>query len=130
MEKKKKKKKRKEAPTRKDIRVTIKNNIPSQDPAKANAGNTVTFVNQDLDEKVLRFALDENGNEFHPIGLIIAPGPNSFVTIVAVDPENGNPSSTAFYTIGPPKSGGGISAGPDDDTYQVIIGSTSKNKRE
>lgn len=121
----KKKKKRKEAPTRKDIRVTIKNNIPSQNPAKANAGNTVTFVNQDLDEKILRFALDENGDEFHPIGLIIAPGPNSFVTIVAVDPETGKPSSTAFYAIGKAESGGRISADPDDDTYQVIVGSSS-----
>jgi hypothetical protein len=124
----KKKKKRKEAPTRKDIRVTIKKNIPSQNPAKANAGNTVTFINQDLDEKILRFALDENGDEFHPIGLIIAPGPNSFVTIVAVDPQTGKPSSTAFYAIGKAEGGGRISADPDDDTYQVIVGSSLRDE--
>jgi hypothetical protein len=113
------------APTRKNIRVTITNDVPNQDPAKAEAGNTITFVNEDLTEKVLRFAVDENGTEFHPIGLIIPPGPNSFVTILAVNPENGKDSSTAYYSIGTQDKDGRISASPDDDTYQVIVGSSS-----
>jgi hypothetical protein len=112
-----------EAPTRKNIRVTIKNNVPSQDPAKAEAGNTITFVNEDLTEKELRFAVSEDSSEFHPIGLIIPPGPNSFVTIVAVNPKNGKDSSTAYYSIGTAGKDGRISPRPDDDTYQVIVGS-------
>jgi hypothetical protein len=116
------------APTRKNITVTIHDNIPSEEAVNANAGNTITFINMDRTEKLLRFALNENGTEFHPIGLMLAPGPEAAATIIAVDPENGAESSTAYYTIKTVDKDGRISAGPDDDTYQVIVGSSSKNK--
>jgi hypothetical protein len=113
----------KTAPTRKNITVTINGNIPSQNPAKADAGNTITFINMDTSEKILRFAVDERGGEFHPIGLMLAPGPEAAATIIAVNPKNGKNSSTAFYTISTVESDGKLAGGPDDDTYQVIVGS-------
>ena len=116
------------APTRKNIVVTIKDDIPSQNPAKASAGNTITFINMDKTEKVLRFAADENGNEFHPLGLMLAPGPEAAATIIAVDPENGAEYSTAFYTISTVDKEGRLGGDPDDDTYQVIVGSSSFEK--
>jgi hypothetical protein len=119
----------KTAPTRKNITVTIKDSIPSQNPAKADPGNTVTFLNMDTTEKVLRFAVDANGTEFHPIGLMLPPGPDGAATIIAVDPKNGKSSTTAFYTISTVQSDGGFAAGPDDDTYQVIVGSGGNENR-
>jgi hypothetical protein len=116
------------APTRKNIKVKITDNIPSQDPAVADAGNTIEFVNMDLTEKVLRFKVEEDGTEYHPIGLIIPPGPESFAQIVAVNPENGKPSSNVFYSIKTAKSDGKLGGDPDDDTYQVIVGSSSNEK--
>jgi hypothetical protein len=119
----------KAAPTRKNITVTINGDVPSQNPAKADAGNTITFINMDTSEKILRFATDANGTEFHPIGLMLAPGPDAAATIIAVDPKNGKTSSTAFYTISTVESDGRLSEGPDDDTYQVIVGSGGNENR-
>jgi hypothetical protein len=116
------------APTRKNITVTIHGNIPSESAVKANAGNTITFINMDRTEKLLRFAVNENGVQFHPIGLMLAPGPEAAATIIAVDPENGTDTSTAFYTISTVDKDGRISDGPEDDTYQVIVGSSSKDE--
>jgi hypothetical protein len=116
------------APTRKNITVAIHGNVPSEESVKANAGNTITFINMDRTEKLLRFAVNENGVEFHPIGLMLAPGPEAAATIIAVDPENGSESSTAYYTISTVDRDGRISADPDDDTYQVIVGSSSREK--
>jgi hypothetical protein len=114
------------APTRKNITVTIHGNVPSEESVKANAGNTITFINMDRTEKLLRFAVDENGSEFHPIGLMLAPGPEAAATIIAVDPESGAETSTAYYTISTVDKEGRISADPDDDTYQVIVGSSAR----
>jgi len=112
------------APTRKNISVSINGNIPNPTSANAKVGDTVTFVNFDATEKVLRFAIDANGNKFHPIGLMIPPGPNASATIVTVDPKNGSKSSTAFYTISTAEQDGTLQESPDDDTYQVIVGSS------
>jgi hypothetical protein len=114
------------APTRKNIVVTISKDIPSQNPANAKAGNTITFINMDNTEKLLRFAVSENGTEFHPIGLMLPPGPEGAATIIAVDPEDGAETSTAYYTVSTVDKNGRISADPDDDTYQVIVGSSSR----
>lgn len=111
------------APTRKNIVVTIHKNIPSEKATKADAGNTITFINMDPTEKILRFSVDESGTQFYPIGLMLAPGPEAAATIIAVNPSNGEKSSTAFYTISTVESNGGFGAGPEDDTYQVIVGS-------
>jgi hypothetical protein len=111
------------APTRKNIVVRIKGLVPSEKATKADAGNTITFINMDPAEKILRFAVGADSNEFHPIGLILNPGPEAIATIVAVNPNNGEKSSTAFYTISAVDKDGRIAAGPDDDTYQVIVGS-------
>jgi hypothetical protein len=113
------------APTRKNITVTIKDSKPSQNPAKANAGNTITFKNMDSTERIVRFAVDEAGSEFYPIGLLLQPGPESIVTIFAVAPENGDKSSTVYYAINATDKNGRIIARPDDDTYQVIVGSSA-----
>ena len=112
------------APTRKNISVSINENIPYPASVNANAGDTVTFVNFDATEKVVRFALDKNGNQFHPIGLIIPPGPHSSATIVTVDPKNGSKSSIAFYTVNTADEDGSLQVTPEDDTYQVIVGSS------
>ena len=112
------------APTRKNISVSINGNVPNPASADAKAGDTVTFVNFDATEKVLRFALDKNGNQFHPIGLIIPPGPHTSATIVTVDPKNGSKSSVAFYTITTAEECGALQPTPEDDTYQVIVGSS------
>jgi hypothetical protein len=113
------------APTRKNISVSINGNIPNPTSINANAGDTVTFVNFDDTEKVLRFAVDKNGNQFHPIGLMIPPGPHTSATIVTVDPKNGSKSSVAFYTINTADNcGAPLQVTPEDDTYQVIVGSS------
>jgi len=116
------------APTRKNITVTIRENVPSEHAVKANPGNTITFINMDRTEKLLRFAVNENGVEFHPIGLMLPPGPEAAATIIAVDPENGSETSTAYYTVSTVDKNGKISADPDDDTYQVIVGSSVFNQ--
>jgi len=104
------------APTRKNISVSINGNVPNPTAANAKVGDTVTFVNFDATEKVLRFAIDGNGNKFHLIGLMIPPGPHTSVTIVTVDPKNGSKSSTAFYTINTSDEDGTLQHSPDDDT--------------
>jgi hypothetical protein len=116
------------APTRKNIVVTIKGLVPSEKATKAEAGNTVTFLNMDEDEKILRFAVGADANEFHPIGLMLPPGRDGAATIIAVNPNNGEKSSTAFYTISLVDKDGRIAAGPDDDTYQVIVGSGGNDR--
>ena len=121
--------KAKTAPTRKNISVSINGNVPNPAAADANAGDTVTFVNFDATEKVLRFALDKNGDQFHPIGVMILPGPHTSATIVAIDPKNGSKSSTAFYTISTANEDGSLQEGPDDDTYQVIVGSSGSGRK-
>jgi hypothetical protein len=113
------------APTRKNVSVSINGNVPNPTAANATVGDTITFVNFDDTEKVLRFAIDENGDEFHPIGLIIPPGPHTSVTILAVDPHDGAKSSKAFYSISTSENNGKLRPNPDDDTYQVIVGSSS-----
>jgi len=117
------------APTRKNIVVTIHGNVPSEKTTKANAGNTITFINMDHSEKILRFAVGADGTEFYPIGVILDPGPEAAATIVAVNPNNGNESSTVFYAISTVDKDGKIAAGPDDDTYQVIVGSGGNDNR-
>lgn len=117
------------APTRKNIVVTIHGTKPSEKAAKADVGNTITFINMDHAEKILRFAVSADPSEFHPIGLILNPGPESASTIVAVNPNNGKESSTVFYTINTVDKNGVIEAGPDDDTYQVIVGSGGNDGR-
>jgi len=117
------------APTRKNIVVSIEGNVPKVNPANATAGNTITFINMDNTEKVLRFAVSADKAEFHPIGLMIPPGPETAATIVAVDPKNGNKTSTVFYTISTAESDGRLSGDPDDDTYQVIVGSGGNENR-
>jgi hypothetical protein len=117
------------APTRKNIVVRIQGVVPSEKATKAEAGNTITFINMDPTEKILRFSVDESGTEFHPIGLMLAPGPEAAATIIAVNPNNGEKSSTAFYTISLVDKNGKIAAGPDDDTYQVIVGSGGNENR-
>ena len=117
------------APTRKNISVSINGNVPNPTTADAKVGDTITFVNFDASEKVLRFAVDANGKEFHPIGLIIPPGPHTSVTILAVNPLNGTKSSTAFYSINTSDKNGNLKDSPDDDTYQVIVGSGGSARR-
>ena len=117
------------APVRKNIVITIHGTTPSEKAAKADAGNTITFINMDHSEKILRFAVSADPTEFHPIGLLLDPGPESAATIVAVNPNNGKDSSTVFYTISTVDKDGRIDAGPDDDTYQVIVGSGGNDQR-
>jgi hypothetical protein len=117
------------APTRKNIVITIHGTKPSEKTAKADAGNTITFINMDHSEKILRFAVSADPTEFHPIGLILDPGPDSLATIVAVNPNNGKDSSTVFYSINTVDKHGNIEDGPDDDTYQVIVGSGGNDQR-
>jgi hypothetical protein len=69
--------------------------------------------------------VNDAGTEFYPIGLMLPPGPESVATIIAVDPENGIESSTVYYAIKTADKDGRITAGPDDDTYQVIVGSSA-----
>lgn len=116
------------APTRKNISVSINGNVPNPTIADTKVGDTVTFVNFDATEKVLRFSLDANGNKFHPIGVMIPPGPHTSATIVTVDPKNGSKSSTAFYTISTANEDGSLQVSPDDDTYQVIVGSSGSGR--
>jgi len=118
-----------EAPTRKNIVITIHGTKPSEKTAKADAGNTITFINMDHSEKIVRFAVSADPTEFHPIGLLLDPGPEAAATIVAVNPNNGKETSTVFYTIKTVDKYGNIEAGPDDDTYQVIVGSGGNDGR-
>jgi hypothetical protein len=117
------------APTRKNIVVTIRGNVPSEKATKANAGNTITFINMDHSEKIIRFAVGADGTEFYPVGVILDPGPEAAATIIAVNPNNGKETSTVFYAISTVDKSGNIEAGPDDDTYQVIVGSGGNEKR-
>ena len=116
------------APTRKNIVVTIHGNVPSEKTAKANAGETITFINMDHSEKLIRFAVGADGTEFYPVGVILDPGPEAAATIIAVNPNNGQETSTVFYAITTVDKNGKIAAGPDDDTYQVIVGSGGNDR--
>ena len=111
------------APVRKNIVITIHGTTPSEKAAKADAGNTITFINMDHAEKLIRFAVGADGTEFYPVGVILDPGPEAAATIIAVNPNNGQETSTVFYAIRTVDKNGKIEAGPDDDTYQVIVGS-------
>jgi hypothetical protein len=105
-------------PTPKTVIIIIKNdgtvNLPE---ANANVGDTVEFHNEASSSKVVQFL---EGDALMAIALEIPNGGKSAFLATM--------EGTVDYTIGM-GSGDGGSFGPDDDPYQVIVGSSDPDKR-
>ena len=102
----------------KTVTIKIKNDgtvdLPTVD---VTVGDTVEFHNEASSSKVVQFLEDD---AFMAIALEIPSGGKSaFLATI---------EGTVDYTIGL-GSGAGSSFGPDDDTYQVIVGSSDPDKR-
>ena len=102
----------------KTVTIKIKNDGTVDLPtANANIGDTVEFHNEASTPKVVQFL---DGSTQLAIALEIPNGGKSdFLATVA---------GTVDYSIGLGRGEGG-SFGPDDDTYQVIVGSGDPDKR-
>jgi plastocyanin len=101
----------------KTVPITIKNGGVDPSPAKAVVGDTVEFHNEESSSVVVQFL--DNGVQL-PIALEIPPGGKcDFLATV---------TGTVDYSIGLGRPDGG-SFGPDDDSYQVIVGSGAPDQR-
>jgi plastocyanin len=102
----------------KTVTIKIKNDGTVDLPeANANVGDTVEFHNEASSSKVVQFLNDDTAMA---IALEIPNGGRSaFIATV---------EGTVDYTIGLGSSEGG-SFGPDDDPYQVIVGSSDPDRK-
>ena len=101
----------------KTVLITIKNGAVDNPTAKATVGDTVEFHNEETSTVIIQFL--DNGGQM-PIALEIPNGGKSDFKATV--------SGTVDYSIGLAGSQGS-SFGPDDDTYQVIVGSGDPDKR-
>jgi len=103
-----------QAPKRspKTVLVTIKDGSVDRNPANAIVGDTVEFHNEESSSKVVQFL--DNGVAVAIALEIPSGGKSDFLATV---------EGTVDYTIGLGSSDGG-SFSPDDDPYQVIVGSS------
>jgi hypothetical protein len=94
------------------IPVTIKNGSVNPNPANAIVGDTVEFHNEESSSKVVQFL--DDGVAMAIALEIPSGGKSEFLATV---------EGSVDYTIGLGSSDGG-SFSPDDDPYQVIVGSS------
>lgn len=102
----------------KTVTIKIRNDGTVDLPeANANVGDTVEFHNMASTAKVVQFLDDDVALA---IALEIPNGGKSYFLATV--------EGTVDYSIGLGRGDGG-SFGPDDDTYQVIVGSSDPDKR-
>jgi hypothetical protein len=110
------------APVSPVVKVTIlADNRVKPETAEAQVGDIIQFHNEDHTPKMIRFAINDDATEFYPLGLLIQA--HSYASILAVDPETGNPTESASYRISTVGSGSHPGDGPDDDPYVIVVGS-------
>ena len=98
------------------VKITLKNGSVSLNPANAIVGDTVEFHNEESASRVVQFL---DNDEPVAIALEIPSGGKSEFLATA--------EGTVDYSVGLGQSQGGT-FDPDDDGYQVIVGSSEPNK--